>query len=103
MAVIGLVLAVGCTKTPTDAPKTETTTEARKVSPSREGGAAPKAADDWCEEHAVPESLCTRCNPSLVAAFKSTGDWCEEHGLPESQCLKCNPNLKIARPTKEQR
>lgn len=54
--------------------------------------------EDWCGEHQVPESLCTRCNPSLIAAFKATGDWCEEHGLPESQCLICNPDLKFERP-----
>lgn len=55
---------------------------------------------DWCAEHAVPESLCTRCNPALVPAFKATNDWCAEHGLPESQCLVCNPDLKIERPPK---
>lgn len=53
---------------------------------------------DWCGEHQVPESLCTRCNSKLIAAFKATGDWCQEHGLPESQCLTCNPSLKIERP-----
>ncbi len=56
--------------------------------------------EDWCGEHQVAESLCTRCNPSLIAAFKATGDWCEEHGLPKSQCLICNPDLKIERPTR---
>ena len=69
--------------------------------------AAPKAEEEsdgeldaqetdgaWCAEHNVPESACTRCNPSLVAAFKAKGDWCGEHGLPESQCLPCNPGLK---------
>ena len=61
-------------------------------------GAKPGTYEDWCGEHQVPESLCTRCNPSLVAAFKATGDWCEEHGLPESQCKICNPSLKIERP-----
>lgn len=60
----------------------------------------PGSHEDWCGEHAVPESQCTRCNADLVAAFKATGDWCEEHGLPESQCLKCNPDLKIVRPPK---
>lgn len=58
----------------------------------------PGSHEDWCEEHQVPESQCTRCNADLIAAFKATGDWCEEHGLPESQCLKCNPELKIVRP-----
>ncbi len=60
----------------------------------------PGSHEDWCVEHAVPESQCTRCDPSLVAAFKATGDWCDEHGLPESQCVKCNPDLKIVRPPK---
>ena len=62
----------------------------------------PGSHEDWCGEHQVPESLCTRCNPALEAAFKATGDWCAEHGLPESQCLACNPGLKIERPPKSE-
>jgi hypothetical protein len=61
-------------------------------------GVQPGSHEDWCGEHQVPESQCTRCNSSLIAAFKATRDWCEEHTLPESQCLICNPDLKIARP-----
>lgn len=49
---------------------------------------------DWCAEHGVPESICTRCNPKLIAEFKQKGDWCKEHNLPESQCVACNPDLK---------
>jgi hypothetical protein len=60
----------------------------------------PGSHEDWCEEHQVPESQCTRCNPDLIPAFKATNDWCEEHGLPESQCTICNPDLKIQRPPK---
>jgi len=60
----------------------------------------PGSYEDWCGEHQVPESQCTRCNPELIAAFRATDDWCPEHGLPESQCLACNPDLKIARPPK---
>ena len=63
-------------------------------------GVTPGSHEDWCGEHAVPESQCTRCNPDLTAAFKATGDWCEEHGLPESQCTRCNPDLTIVRPPK---
>jgi len=58
----------------------------------------PGSHEDWCGAHEVPESLCTRCNPSLIAAFRATGDWCAEHNLPESQCKICNPNLRIERP-----
>jgi hypothetical protein len=65
-------------------------------------GVVPGSYEDWCGEHEVPESKCTRCDPGLVAAFKATNDWCAEHGLPESQCLKCNPDLVIARPPEPQ-
>lgn len=61
-------------------------------------GVQPGSYEDWCGEHGVPESQCTRCNPSLIPAFQATGDWCREHGLPESQCLACNPELEIVRP-----
>jgi hypothetical protein len=27
-------------------------------------------------------------------------DWCAEHAVPESQCTRCNPSLKIVRPPK---
>lgn len=56
--------------------------------------AAEPAAVDWCAEHGVPESVCTRCNKKLIAEFKKKGDWCKEHDLPESHCIECNPELK---------
>lgn len=62
--------------------------------------AKPGSHEDWCSEHGVPESMCTRCDKSLIPAFKATGDWDEKHGLPKSQCKKCNPKLKIVRPPK---
>jgi hypothetical protein len=61
-------------------------------------GAVPGSYEDWCGEHQVPESVCSRCDPSLIPAFQATNDWCAEHGLPESQCLVCHPDLKIVRP-----
>ena len=77
---------------------------ARQAPATSESGAAasakPGSYEDWCAEHEVPESLCTACNPTLVAAFKAPGDWCAEHGLPESQCRACNPALKIERPAR---
>ena len=48
----------------------------------------------WCAEHGVPESVCTRCDASLIASFKEANDWCAEHGLPESQCTLCNPEVE---------
>jgi len=50
----------------------------------------------WCEGHGVPESVCTRCNSSLIPKFKQAGDWCSEHGIPESQCTICHPELAAA-------
>ena len=79
---------------------------ATPAKPTGEGAHAsatvtPGSHEDWCGDHGVPESQCTKCNPDLVAAFKATGDWCAEHAIPESQCTLCDPNLKIVRPPKE--
>lgn len=89
--------------------KQDATTEPTSPGANRKGGeghapsgVVPGSHEDWCGEHQVPESLCTRCNPSLSAAFKATNDWCDEHGLPESQCKICNPGLSIVRPPPKQ-
>ena len=75
-------------------------TEPAESSCGHARGAKPGSHEDWCSAHKVPESLCTRCNGSLVPAFKATGDWCSEHGLPRSQCLACDPKIRIVRPPK---
>jgi len=49
---------------------------------------------EWCAEHGVPESVCTRCDASMIAGFKEAKDWCGEHGLPESQCTLCSPEVR---------
>ncbi|RIK63129.1 MAG: hypothetical protein DCC65_16380 [Planctomycetota bacterium] len=76
-----------------------TKSEAPKVeSPPAEPPKAPLVKKpeivDWCVEHGVPESICTRCNAALIEGFKKKGDWCKEHGLPESQCFVCHPDLR---------
>jgi cobalt-zinc-cadmium efflux system membrane fusion protein len=50
---------------------------------------------DWCAEHLVPESQCTKCNPDLISGFKESGDWCAGHGIPESHCRLCNPEIRF--------
>lgn len=93
---LSIVLAfavVGC-KQEAAAPTADSNLHAKSDVP-------PGSHEDWCGEHAVPESQCTRCNAALIPAFKATNDWCKEHNLPESQCLRCNPDLKIVRPPKE--
>lgn len=94
--LLAAVCAVACAKS-----ESEARPEAKQAAAAHAPATAkPGSHEDWCGEHAVPESQCTLCNPSLAAAFKATGDWCEEHGLPESHCRKCNPNLQITRPPK---
>jgi thiol-disulfide isomerase/thioredoxin len=44
-------------------------------------------------DHRVPEQVCTRHHPELIAKFQRAGDWCKEHGVPESQCYDCHPDL----------
>ncbi len=105
-----LLSCVGCDKATTDAPEPATATptdskdpSATKPADSKDPSAAatttaPKAQEpiqgdpgDWCGGHALPESMCTKCNPELAAGFKAKGDWCEAHGFPESACPTCNP------------
>jgi hypothetical protein len=97
LLIIFLLFAFACQKETPDA--ASKTTGAQHAPANVEPG----SHEDWCSEHAVPESQCTRCNSALIPAFKATNDWCEDHGLPESQCLKCNPELKIVRPPKKER
>jgi hypothetical protein len=107
---IPLALAViGCkqeppapapTKAPAHAAESKAEPAAEQAGVEHGHGAVPGSHEDWCGEHGVAESQCTRCNPKLVSAFKATGDWCGDHGLPKSQCIKCDPNLKIVRPPK---
>lgn len=77
---------------------------AANQSPRGEGHAAadvvPGSYEDWCGEHQVPETQCTRCDPSLIPAFQAANDWDAEHGLPMSQCTIHDPNLVITRPPK---
>lgn len=99
--LITLIVTVGlagCSKDKAE-PSKSTATQTEKSEAKKD--VKPGSHEDWCEEHAVPESQCTLCDPKLAAAFKATGDWCVEHNLPESQCRKCNPDLKIVRPPKE--
>lgn len=98
-----MLVFASCTKeqtTTAEPPLTASQTSAQAKHAS--AGVVPGSHEDWCGEHQVPESQCTRCNPKLIAAFKATNDWCAEHGLPESQCLLCNLDLKIQRPPKKE-
>lgn len=93
--VLILGLLVACQKTESPSPEGEKSGDLHAASDVKHG-----SHEDWCGEHQVPESMCTRCNSSLIPAFKATGDWCAQHNMPDSQCLACHPDLKIVRPPK---
>ena len=105
-ALLGLlVVSAGCgTKAPrSGATGTAAGAASEVASPPQGAGHAdasvvPGSYEDWCEEHAVAETQCTRCDASLVPAFQAANDWCPDHGLPMSQCTIHDPNLKIVRP-----
>ena len=99
-----LLIAAGCGS----GSQTQTTKEeaAKAATPQAGEGHAvvadvvPGSYEDWCAEHEVPETQCTRCDPSLIPAFQAANDWDAQHGLPMSQCTIHDPNLKIVRPPK---
>jgi hypothetical protein len=97
---LSFALIAGCTKDDASKPKTETKAAVDDHEGHAPAGVKPGSHEDWCAEHAVPESQCTRCNPDLIPAFKATNDWCEEHQLPLSQDKIHNPDLVITRPPK---
>jgi hypothetical protein len=103
-AALSLLLVAGCGGKGTPSRTAETETAQPAPPPTGEGHAETRVVagsyEDWCDEHGVPETQCTRCDPSLVPAFQAAGDWDAEHGLPMSQCKIHNPNLKIVRPPK---
>ena len=99
-----LLITVGCGNPNTQTRATQGDAAAPATPPTGEGHAAatvvPGSYEDWCAEHQVPETQCTRCDPSLIPAFQAANDWDAEHGLPMSQCTIHDPNLKIVRPPK---
>lgn len=100
-----LMAALGCGSKGTQSQTTQSETATPATPPGGEGHAdvatiVPGSYEDWCDEHGVPESQCTRCDSSLIPAFQAANDWCAEHGLPMSQCTIHDPNLKIVRPPK---
>jgi hypothetical protein len=46
----------------------------------------------WCQEHGVPEDICSLCSDEAAAKCKKDGDWCKIHDRAQSQCFKCDPS-----------
>lgn len=100
-SLLGLatVFAVGCGQTNTAQPVAE---EAKAdehdhdhdthMASSEEAGAGHDGW--WCNEHGIPEEVCSMCNSKVAAEFQKKGDWCKEHDRAESQCFICHPELE---------
>ncbi len=96
-AAIGLLITSGCRQENASPPPPQAKTPAAAASaaqPAKVPLLQKKEILDWCREHGVPESVCTRCNESLIPDFKKKSDWCDKHNLPESQCIACHPELE---------
>ncbi len=98
MAALGGAVATGCRKETPEPPPKPPPEDSAVIDRSVEFGpdTSPVAVDmswGWCGGHGVPESVCTRCDDTLIAKFKAAGDWCAGHGLPETQCTLCNPEV----------
>jgi hypothetical protein len=105
LLAILVIAAAGCGNHSAQTQSTPGEAAQSATPPTGEGHAVvadvvPGCYEDWCDEHQVPESQCTRCDPSLIPAFQAANDWDPEHGLPMSQCTIHHPDLKIVRPPK---
>jgi hypothetical protein len=54
----------------------------------------PEHSGWWCDEHGIPEHLCSMCSARVAKESKARGDWCEKHDRARSQCFVCEPELR---------
>lgn len=85
--MLALFTAGACNRHPAE------NTAQQSVSAQTYKGGPAAHPGDWCTEHGVPDSECTRCNAALIPQFQARHDWCDEHGMPDSQCPLCHPEL----------
>ena len=81
-----LIAGIGCNRS-------ERQAKGKMDAKTEKGNTATTHASWWCEEHGVPEEMCSMCMSEAAAKkkFKDNGDWCKEHNRAESQCFKCDP------------
>ena len=85
---LALFFAVGCTKTG------DTKVVKNSATNAEEGGGGTKHDTWWCDEHGVPEKVCSMCDQKVAAEFRKKGDWCDKHERAKSQCFICDPKLR---------
>jgi hypothetical protein len=98
MLALATIFAVGCGQTNTDQPQAETAKaddhDHDEHASSEKGEAGHDHSGWWCDEHGVPERICSQCDSKLAAEFQKKGDWCAEHDRAKSQCFECDPALR---------
>lgn len=102
---IGLVgFITGCGGTPVPKSQTEAkqhaATSGRVENDKHDHETAAKSGKEhdhsgwWCNEHGVPEEICSLCDSKVAAELQKKGDWCKEHDRADSQCFICHPELE---------
>src|SRR5437868_15317978 len=95
VAAVAFVLAgTGCNRKDT---KEDRQAKAKREPKNEKGEGKAVTAHEgwWCEEHGIPEEICSICMSEAAAKkkFKDKGDWCKLHDRAQSQCFKCDPAL----------
>jgi hypothetical protein len=71
--------------------------EAKQGTPARVAQAGAQKGHDhggwWCDEHGIPEEMCSMCSAKVAKESKAKGDWCDQHDRARSQCFLCEPEL----------
>ena len=102
LGVIGLMAGCNQSAAPKAAPaaKAQADHDGHKDGDEHDHETAAKSGKEhdhsgwWCDEHGVPEEICSQCNSKVAAEFQKKGDWCKEHDRADSQCFKCHPELE---------
>jgi hypothetical protein len=97
MVTAVMVLAfssVGCNQPA----KTDDKKQAKNTDDKKGGGKKEITKGDtkhdgwWCDEHGIPEHICSLCSTEFAEKAKKEGDWCKIHDRAQSQCFKCDPS-----------
>lgn len=82
--------SVGCNKANDGAKGKGDPKVAEKKADDKKEAKGGKHEGWWCEEHGVPEHMCSLCSDEVATKLKKDGDWCKIHDRAQSQCFICD-------------
>lgn len=98
MLALATIFAVGCGQSTTQPPAEKHADALDGHDHEEHTASTGKGGHDhsgwWCDEHGIPEEVCSMCSAKVAADFQKKGDWCADHDRAKSQCFKCDPALK---------